>query len=250
MAARRARKTLEVVAAVIFDGGKFLICQRPADKARGLLWEFAGGKVEPGEGKEEALVRECREELGVTLKGLKPFAEVVHRYPDVVIRLTAFTAEIGLGEPQLFEHAAMKWIYPSEAREYNFCAADVVVAKKICDMYLRSGKHNKKLGKKGEKAAAKYLKRKGCKILCRNLKTPFAEVDIVAKTGDVLIFCEVKTRTSAFYGAPSEAVGARRTARYRRAAEYYLQNLKEEYTLRFDVIEILGGEINHIENAF
>ncbi len=57
----------EVVAALIWEGGKFMICQRPAHKARGLLWEFVGGKVEPGETKEQALVRECREELAVTV---------------------------------------------------------------------------------------------------------------------------------------------------------------------------------------
>lgn len=244
------RKITEVVAAVIFKDGRFLICQRPANKARGLLWEFAGGKVEAGESKEEALIRECREELGVTLKELKPFTQAVHRYPDITIRLTAFTAEIGEGEPQLSEHAAMKWIYPSEAREYDFCAADVFIVKKIFADFSDRGARNKKLGKKGEKAAAKYLKRKGFKILCRNLKTPFAEVDIVAERGDVLVFCEVKTRTGVDYGTPSEAVDARRTARYKRAAEFYLKRFKEEHIIRFDVIEVLGGKINHIENAF
>ena len=78
----------EVVAALIWEGERFLACQRPAHKARGLLWEFVGGKVEPGETKEEALRRECREELGVTLKVGDPFMEVVHTYPDLTIRLT------------------------------------------------------------------------------------------------------------------------------------------------------------------
>lgn len=58
----------EVVAALIWKGNQFMICQRPAHKARGLLWEFVGGKVEPGETKEQALVRECREELAVTVQ--------------------------------------------------------------------------------------------------------------------------------------------------------------------------------------
>ena len=57
----------EVVAALIWQDGRFLICQRPRHKARGSLWEFVGGKVEPGESKEEALIRECREELGITV---------------------------------------------------------------------------------------------------------------------------------------------------------------------------------------
>lgn len=244
------RKITEVVAAVIFKDGRFLICQRPANKARGLLWEFAGGKVEAGESKEEALIRECREELGVTLTNLKPYMEVLHRYPDITVCLTVFTAEIAEGEPELLEHAAMKWIFPSEIYAYNFCPADKAVLKKISADFLKSGGHNRRLGIKGEKAAAKYLKRKGFKILCRNLKTPFCEIDIVAKMGDILIFCEVKTRTGVDYGTPSEAVDARRTARYKRAAEFYLKRFKEEHTIRFDVIEVLGGKINHIENAF
>ena len=72
----------EVVAALIWEGRKFMICQRPAHKARGLLWEFVGGKVEPGEAKEQALVRECREELGITVAVGDVFAEVTHVYPD------------------------------------------------------------------------------------------------------------------------------------------------------------------------
>ena len=58
---------VEVVAALIWDQNKFMICQRPANKARGLLWEFVGGKVEPGETKEQALIRECQEELAIKL---------------------------------------------------------------------------------------------------------------------------------------------------------------------------------------
>lgn len=243
------RKITEVVAAVIFRGGKFLICQRPANKARGLKWEFAGGKAEAGESKEEALIRECREELGVTLTALKPYAQTVHRYPDITVKLTAFTAETE-DVPQLFEHAAMKWIYPSEAGEYDFCAADVAIVKKIRADFSDGGARNKKLGKKGERSAAKYLKRRGFKILARNLKTPFCEVDVVAKMRDMLVFCEVKTRTADLYGNPSEAVNLKRQSRYKRAAEFYLKNAAKDYTLRFDVIEVLGGKINHIENAF
>ena len=73
----------EVVAALIWEGEKFMICQRPAHKARGLLWEFVGGKVEPGETKEQALIRECREELAVTLSVGDLFMDVVHEYPDI-----------------------------------------------------------------------------------------------------------------------------------------------------------------------
>ena len=80
----------EVVAALIWEGETFLICQRPAHKARGLLWEFVGGKVEPGETREEALVRECREELDIRVAVGEPFMEVIHAYPDLTVHLTLF----------------------------------------------------------------------------------------------------------------------------------------------------------------
>ena len=84
---------VEVVAALIWDGAKFMICQRPAHKARGLLWEFVGGKVEPGETKEQALIRECREELAITLSVGDVFMDVVHKYPDLTVHLTLFNAK-------------------------------------------------------------------------------------------------------------------------------------------------------------
>ena len=98
----------EVVAALIWRDGRFLICQRPAHKARGLLWEFVGGKVEPGETQAQALVRECREELAVPLTVGEVFAEVVHAYPDLTVHLTLFHAAIAEGEPQLLEHNALR----------------------------------------------------------------------------------------------------------------------------------------------
>ena len=94
----------EVVAALIWDGDRFLICQRPAHKARGLLWEFVGGKVEPGETKAQALIRECREELAVTVTPGPVFMEVTHVYPDLTVHLTLFAAAIAAGTPQLLEH--------------------------------------------------------------------------------------------------------------------------------------------------
>ena len=90
----------QVVAALIWSGDKFMICQRPAHKARGLLWEFVGGKVEPGETKEAALIRECREELAVTVSVGDVFLEVTHTYPDLTIHLTLFHASIAEGSPQ------------------------------------------------------------------------------------------------------------------------------------------------------
>ena len=97
---------VEVVAALVHDTEnprRFLICQRPAHKARGLLWEFVGGKVEPGETKREALARECREELGVAVSVGDVYMELTHDYPDLTIRLTLFHAKITDGVPQLLE---------------------------------------------------------------------------------------------------------------------------------------------------
>ena len=122
---------VEVVAARIWDNDKFMICQRPAHKARGLLWEFVGGKVELGETKEHALIRECREELNVLLSVGDVFMEVIHEYPDLTVHLTLFNATIAEGEPQKIEHNDIKWITPSEIPNYDFCPADVEILEKI-----------------------------------------------------------------------------------------------------------------------
>ena len=121
----------DVVAALIWDGDKFMICQRPAHKARGLLWEFVGGKVEPGETKEQALIRECREELAITLDVISVFAETVHKYPDITIALTLFNAKIAEGVPQMLEHNDIRWITPAEIPQYDFCPADTEILKKL-----------------------------------------------------------------------------------------------------------------------
>ncbi len=125
-------KITEVVAALIWQGEKFMICQRPPHKARGLLWEFVGGKVESGETKEAALIRECREELAVTLSVGEVFMDVVHEYPDLTVHLTLFNAAIAEGEPVMLEHNDIRWITPSEIADYAFCPADVEILKEIC----------------------------------------------------------------------------------------------------------------------
>ena len=126
---------VEVVAALIWKNGKFMICQRPAHKARGLLWEFVGGKVEPGETKEQALVRECREELAVTVAVQDEFMSLVHEYPDIIIHLTVFNAYIAEGVPQLLEHNDVRWIPPKEIKNYDFCPADNKILEKIAEVY-------------------------------------------------------------------------------------------------------------------
>ena len=115
---------VDVVAALIWQEDRFMICQRPAHKARGLLWEFVGGKVEPGETREEALIRECREELAVTVKPLDVYMELIHEYPDLTVRLILWNAVITQGQPQKLEHNDIRWIRVEEIPEYAFCPAD------------------------------------------------------------------------------------------------------------------------------
>ena len=121
----------EVVAALIWDKNRFMICQRPAHKARGSLWEFVGGKVEPGESKEEALIRECREELGVTVEVGDVFMEVTHQYPDITVHLTLFSASIREGVPQKLEHQDIRWITAEEIGKFSFCPADTETLEKL-----------------------------------------------------------------------------------------------------------------------
>jgi len=122
---------VDVVAALVVEDGRFMICQRPAHKARGLLWEFVGGKVEPGETKEQALVRECREELGVTVAPGEVYMEVDHVYPDITIHLTLFYASIVAGRPQRLEHADIRFIPPADIPLYPFCPADAAILARI-----------------------------------------------------------------------------------------------------------------------
>jgi 8-oxo-dGTP diphosphatase len=121
----------EVVAALIWDNNKFLICQRPANKARPLLWEFVGGKMEPGETPEQALIRECREELAVTLSVGHVFMDVMHTYPDLTVHLTLYNAAIKEGIPQLLEHNDIRWISLQEIPNYEFCPADEEILIKL-----------------------------------------------------------------------------------------------------------------------
>lgn len=126
---------VEVVAALIWDQDRFMICQRPAHKARGLLWEFVGGKVEPGETKEQALIRECGEELNVTLDVGETFMDVTHEYPDLTIHLTMYNASIREGIPQKLEHGDIRWITTGEIGQYEFCPADEEILGRLKDVY-------------------------------------------------------------------------------------------------------------------
>jgi len=124
----------EGVAALIWDKDRFMICQRPANKARGLMWEFVGGKVEPGETKDQALVRECQEELAITLSVGGKLMDVTHEYPDITVHLTLFNATIANGIPQRLEHNDIRWITVDEIPQYEFCPADEVIMQRLCSI--------------------------------------------------------------------------------------------------------------------
>ncbi len=108
-----------------------MICQRPTNKTRALQWEFVGGKVEKGESKQEALIRECREELDITVSVGDVFMEVDHEYPDISVHLTLFNSQIAQGSPKMLEHNDIRWITPDEICNYNFCPADKEILEKI-----------------------------------------------------------------------------------------------------------------------
>ncbi len=122
---------MEVVAALIWNKDRFMICQRPESKARGLLWEFPGGKVEPGETKKQALLRECREELAIKVTVEEIYMEVTHEYGDFIVHLTLFNTRILEGMPQKLEHNDIRWITVNEITQYNFCPADEVILQRI-----------------------------------------------------------------------------------------------------------------------
>ena len=124
---------INVVAALVWDGDRFMICQRPAHKARALLWEFVGGKVEKGESKADALVRECKEELDIIVEPQDIYMELVHEYPDITVRLTLFNSVIKEGVPKLLEHNDIRWITPSEIGQFDFCPADEEILRKIIE---------------------------------------------------------------------------------------------------------------------
>lgn len=122
---------VEVVAALVRDGEKYLICRRPEGKMCAGRWEFAGGKVEPGETGPEALAREWREELGVELAVGAVLAEVEHAYPELTVHLTLYAATLASGAPQRLEHSAMKWISRTEFGDYDFCPADARLLRQL-----------------------------------------------------------------------------------------------------------------------
>jgi 8-oxo-dGTP diphosphatase len=118
------RQCIEVSAALIFRDGKLLITQRHATSHLGGLWEFPGGKREPGETFEKCLVREIQEELGIKISVGRLFKEIIHAYDEKTIYLKFFVCRLVQGEPQLLDCTAFKWVGKSELNDVEFPAAD------------------------------------------------------------------------------------------------------------------------------
>jgi 8-oxo-dGTP diphosphatase len=123
--------TIEVSAALIFRNGKLLITQRPTDTHLGGLWEFPGGKREPGETFEQCLARELREELGAEVQVGGLFEEIMHVYADKTVHLKFFLCEFTGDEPQPLGCAAVKWVSKPELADYEFPAADARLLDKL-----------------------------------------------------------------------------------------------------------------------
>ena len=119
------RRIIEVVGAIIRDGDRYLVGQRAANKAQGGLWEFMGGKIEPGETPEQALARECREELALEIEDEHIIDSVVHEYPEKTIRLTLISCSPKSGSiPKALEHQQIRWVTRVEMDVLDFAPAD------------------------------------------------------------------------------------------------------------------------------
>ncbi|WP_037583882.1 (deoxy)nucleoside triphosphate pyrophosphohydrolase [Stigmatella aurantiaca] len=124
----RGPRTVRVVAALLphpEDGARFLVQQRLPGGSRALLWEFPGGKVEPGESDEAALARECREELDVALEVGRRLWEGRHTYPDLTVELVLYATRLVSGEPRPLGAHALKFLTPAEMGALPFCEADI-----------------------------------------------------------------------------------------------------------------------------
>jgi 8-oxo-dGTP diphosphatase len=132
-------KRLHVAAGVIRSSkGHVLIAKRPLDKHQGGLWEFPGGKVEPGETAETALVRELAEELGIAVAASRPLIQVSHDYPDKQVLLDVREVVAFFGEPHGAEGQPLAWVDPEDLPNYSFPAANrpIVAAARLPDRYL------------------------------------------------------------------------------------------------------------------
>jgi len=117
-------KTIEVAAGLVFHAGRLLITQRHADDHLGGLWEFPGGKREPGETFEECLRRELREELGIEVAVHELIETITHEYPERTVELRFFRCQLVSGEPQTLDCAAFRWVELPELDAHTFPPAD------------------------------------------------------------------------------------------------------------------------------
>lgn len=123
---------IDVVAAVIQDDkGKILIAQRNLQKSQGGLWEFPGGKIEPNETKEEAIIREIKEEMDIEIKVERFIDQKIFNYPEKDINLIAMKCKKIKGEIKLIEHEDIKWVYKNELNNFNFAPADGFIVQAI-----------------------------------------------------------------------------------------------------------------------
>ena len=133
-----SRRLLLVAAAALFDAsGRVLVCQRPAHKQLGGLWEFPGGKVEPGEAPEHALVRELKEELDLTVEpdALDPYAFASHAYPDFHLLMPLYVVTRWQGVVKLDPNAAQaaQWVEPAQLRNYPMPPADMPLVERLIE---------------------------------------------------------------------------------------------------------------------
>lgn len=125
-------KEIEAVAAVIEWEGKFLITLRMETSPMGHCWEFPGGKIEPGETIEQCAVRECQEEIGVTVEPLRRLQDARYDYPHGKISLHFVLCRIVSGEPRPIECRKVRWIKATEFANYEFPPADIGVIQSLC----------------------------------------------------------------------------------------------------------------------
>jgi 8-oxo-dGTP diphosphatase len=126
-----------VVAVALIDAEKrVLIAQRPPGKAMAGLWEFPGGKVEPGETPEAALIRELEEELGISVQpaSLAPLTFASHSYESFHLLMPVFVCREWQGTPQPREHTALKWVHPQALRDHPMPPADEPLIAPLCDL--------------------------------------------------------------------------------------------------------------------
>ena len=126
-------KIIEVSAGLVFRDGKLLITQRPADGHLGGLWEFPGGKCEPGETFEQALHRELMEELGIEVEVCELIETITHEYPEKTVHLCFFRCLWRRHEPQPIGCPALAWVVRDELAGYAFPAADAQLLGKLSD---------------------------------------------------------------------------------------------------------------------